>query len=166
MEKEADAGANGPAAMTWQRWVKLIVVLAALWVIFYEGLGALSSRGAASAAAKTNQIYGLAAKKRYSDLQTQHLLGQWALDSLQLMDKEHGPIQSYSVDGSGAALVGRPSWARVSVQRSGQKFVDDVTLLDSVHPVDIVEYTSADYAVGRFDQGLRAAKAAGPASAD
>jgi hypothetical protein len=140
--------------------------LAALWLIFYEGLGLLSSRGAASAATKTNQIYELAAKNRYSDLDSQHLLSEWALDSLHLMDKQHGAIQTYTVEGSGSEMLGRPSWARVLVQRGGQKYVDDVTLLDSVHPVDIVEYTQADYNVSRFDRGLRATKAPGPVSVD
>lgn len=166
VENEAKVSESQPVMMTWQRGAKIAVFLAALWLVFYEGLGLLSSRGAASAAAKTNQIYELAAKKRYSDLQSLHLLGQWALDSLQLMDKEHGAIQNYSIDGSGSALVGRPSWARVLVQRNGQKYVDDVTLLDSVHPLDIVEYTQADYNVSRFDRGLRAPKAPGPVSVD
>jgi len=45
-----------------------------------------------------------------------------------------------------------------------QKYVDDVTLLDSVHPVDIVEYTQADYNVSRYDRGLRADKGPGAVS--
>lgn len=147
-----------PVMMTWQKGLKLAAFLVAAWAVLYEGLGLLSSRGAATAATKTNQIYELAAKSRYLDLESGHFVGPWALNSLRLLDDKHGPIQSYSVDGSGSAMLGRPSWTRVLVKRNGQQYVDDVTLLDSVHPLDIVEYPADDYRSARFDRGLRAPK--------
>ena len=120
----------------------------------------LERRGATSSGEAAATVYGLAAKGRYGEIEKSARCGLWALDSLKLMDKEHGTLESWTVTGSGAQPLGRPGWARVEVRRGGGEYIDDVTLMDSVHPVDIVEYSKADYDAGLFDRGIRAAKPA------
>lgn len=144
--------------------MKGLLIIVALSAVSYVGLSRLESRGAESAVRATSEIYDLASRGRYQNIEERSLCGRWALNSLRLLNDRHGSLQSYSVAGSGAQPLGRPAWVRVNVKRNGQDYVDDVTLMDSMHPVDIVEYSKADYDAGRFDNGLRADK--GPGAVD
>ena len=160
VETSSVSEARGRRAL-WSRVLRGGLVVVVIWALAYLGLSRLAQRGAASAVRSTTQIYLLASRNQYSEIAGKDLCGQWALNSLRLLDEKHGALQSYVVAGSGAQLLGRPSWVRVEVQRGGQSYVDDVSLMDSVHPVDIVEYPKADYDAGRFDRGLRADKGPG-----